>query len=69
MEEPSNAVLYEMIKGQTVHIVEIKDQTKKTNGRVTELEKKSWMIAGGMIVVTIFILPILLDLIKRYLLK
>jgi hypothetical protein len=30
---------------------EIKDQTIKTNGRVTSLEKWRWTVTGGLIVV------------------
>ena len=40
-------------------VTRVEDQTKKTNGRVTELEKGRWIAIGAMMVITLMIIPIL----------
>lgn len=39
-------------------LLEIRDQTKKTNGRVSRLENWRWMIAGGMAVICFIVVPL-----------
>jgi len=55
MEEPSNNTLYEILK-------RIEERVKNTNGRVTELEKWKNRIAGGFIVISAVLIPIVLKL-------
>lgn len=50
---------------ETVNRVEI--QARITNGRVTELEKWSSYIKGGLAVLTIMVVPILLWVITQFL--
>lgn len=46
-------------------VKEIKEQVKKTNGRVTELEKFMWSVVGGAAIFGVFNLPSLVRLIVR----
>jgi len=55
MEEPSNNTLHEIL-------IRIEDRVKNTNGRVTELEKWKNRIAGGFIVISAVLIPIVLKL-------
>lgn len=43
----------------------ILSQTQKTNGRVSSLENWKWMIVGGLMVVSIIVVPLLLNLLKK----
>lgn len=42
----------------------IESQTTRTNGRVTKLETKVWMMTGGLVVVSAIVVPLFLGLIK-----
>jgi hypothetical protein len=44
---------------------EVKEQTKRTNGRVTRLEKFMWMVLGALVVVASLVVPIFLNLVQR----
>lgn len=45
----------------------IETQTRKTNGRVTELEQAKNMVWGGFIITNIIIVPVALALFMSYL--
>lgn len=52
-----------------VRFVEIKDQldriegqTRKTNGRVSNLENWRWFLSGGFALTTVLIIPVLIAL-------
>ncbi len=40
-------------------LVEVKDQTTKTNGRVNKLERWQSFMMGGLAILTVLVLPIL----------
>ena len=40
---------------------EVKEQTRITNGRVNKLERLSYMFIGGLLVVSVFITPLLIQ--------
>lgn len=48
-------------------LIEIKEQVRKTNGRVNKLEGWQKFIQGGLAIITLLIVPILLFLISNYL--
>ena len=67
--EPSNAVLLEKIEGLTDKVGEIHEQTKKTNGRVTELEKAKNMLWGGLVIMNVVLVPTAIAMFLNYLTK
>lgn len=46
-------------------LLAIKEQTTKTNGRVTSLEQWKWMAVGAISILTALVLPIIFILIKN----
>ncbi len=40
---------------------EIEQQARLTNGRITSLEKFKWMSAGGLLVISAFVVPLFLN--------
>lgn len=77
-EAPSNAVLLAkleslggiVIANQLINYdahTRILEQTTKTNGRVTALEKAKNVMLGILIVIHILILPIIIALVLKYL--
>lgn len=40
-------------------IKEIKEQTIKTNGRVNKLENWRWLLTGGMLIISMMVIPLL----------
>lgn len=48
---------------------DILTQTVKTNGRVGVLEERAAVLKGGLIVITFLVIPIILDIVRRYVLK
>lgn len=78
MSEPSNAVIVAKLEALTeiVHTntignkeehFKIFEQTSKTNGRVTQLEKSKNMLVGALIFVNVIIVPIALSVITKWL--
>lgn len=77
-EAPSNAVLLANLTALNNIVVanqlmsheahqRILEQTTKTNGRVTGLEKAKNMMMGMLILIHILILPIMIALVLKYL--
>lgn len=77
-EEPSNAVivakleaLVEVVHNNALGNKEehraIFEQTSKTNGRVTSLEKSKNMLIGALIFMNVIIVPIALSVINKWL--
>jgi len=75
--EPTNAVLFERLEAMSgiveVHHEENKEQhkeiieqCKKTNGRVTSLEKVLNMAIGALIFSNVIVVPIILAFAKKY---
>lgn len=52
---------------QDKQLADIKEQTIKTNGRVSKLEGWQSFIKGGMAVITILLVPLLFMMIELYL--
>ena len=75
MSDPSNEALAVMLSSLDEKMVSYQEvnekahdltleQTKRTNGRVSTLEKAFWMIAGGLVIVSAIAVPLFLDLVK-----
>jgi hypothetical protein len=62
-EHYSTGELKQLFNGIKEDLGEIKDQTKKTNGRVSALENWRWFITGGLVIIGSLLVPILLSLI------
>lgn len=48
-------------------LVEISNQVKKTNGRVTCLERWQSAIKGGLIIVSLILVPLFIEFVKNIL--
>ena len=46
---------------------EVKERQDKTNGRVMDLERWRWGLAGGMAVITMLILPVAYQVTDKFL--
>jgi hypothetical protein len=57
-ENFTNRELYHFLQDLKKDAIEIKEQVKKTNGRVTALENWRWFIIGGMAVVVTTGIPL-----------
>ncbi len=59
-EEPyKNREIKEMFEDVSNSLSRIENQTLKTNGRVTRLEKWQSFISGGMSVIVVIVVPLL----------
>lgn len=61
----SNRELREFFGDVKNDLAEIKAQTIKTNGRVSSLENWRYAVVGGLTVITVLIVPLFIDLLKR----
>lgn len=68
-DQPTNGELALMIGSLSEHIVEIKEQVIKTNGRVGVLENWRSTVLGGLLVTNVILLPTAITLIVKYLTK
>ncbi len=59
--QPENDRAWKLAMGHTVS--QISEQTQKTNGRVTRLERFQWTVTGGLAVVMAIVVPIFLKLV------
>ncbi len=66
MEEYTTRELYLMLKGVRDDVKTIIRKQDTTNGRIRRLELWRSALFGGWIVVTIFILPIVINLINNF---
>lgn len=41
-------------------LTEIKQQVTKTNGRVNNLENWRWLLTGGMVIITLMVIPLVI---------
>ncbi len=64
--EVSKETLDEIIKRIDENVHEIKIQTIKTNGRVSELEKWKARIMGALIIMNLIIIPVLFKCIDDF---
>jgi len=75
MSEPSNEALAIMLGNLDNRVADFREinenshqtmieQLKKTNGRVTFLEKGFWMLTGGLVIVSAIAVPLFLGLLK-----
>lgn len=69
MPEPTNGELALMIGNVAKDVSEIKEQTTKTNGRVTVLEKWKNLLTGGLIFMNIILVPIFLAVVIKFFIK
>lgn len=56
----TNREIREFVSDIKGDIQEIKEQTQRTNGRVSALEQWRWFILGGLTIISMLIVPILL---------
>lgn len=61
----TNETLEEMIKAVHSDVKEIKTQTQKTNGRVSNLEMWKAKITGALIITDILLIPIVIALVIK----
>lgn len=54
----TNREIREMFRDMTEGLGRVEDQTKKTNGRVTSLEKWMYTCVGGLTVISIVLIPL-----------
>ena len=59
MTEYSTETLHALIKDIKLDTAEIKEQVKKTNGRVNKLEVWRGFITGGLAIIGLIIIPII----------
>ncbi len=59
----------EIVKRIDENVAEVKEQTLITNGRVTKLEQWKWKLNGAVGVVIVLLIPVVLMIVKHYLLK
>lgn len=64
-EEPTNRELLHYIKDIKQDVADIKIQTTRTNGRVGSLETWRGVMIGGIAVITVLIVPLILNLLKQ----
>lgn len=72
-DDPTNKELMHLIKDLRDRdlkaiddkVTEIKMQTTKTNGRVSSLEIWRGIMIGGIAVISILVVPLLLNLLKK----
>lgn len=69
MEKYTNNEIYIMLENLTKQVEEgfagIYARQDKTNGNVRSLEKRFWAIAGGLVVISLIVVPLFLDIIKK----
>ena len=46
-------------------LTEIKTEVKRTNGRVGKLENFKYMAIGALVIISAFVVPLLLNLLKK----
>ena len=61
----NNALVAEKLHDLTNAISELTTQVKYTNGRVSNLERWMWGVSGGLVVVSIIVVPLFLNLFKN----
>lgn len=65
MDQYSNRELDNHFGDIKTALERIEAQVIKTNGRVNSLENWRWLITGGLIVVTVLVIPVLLNIVNR----
>lgn len=64
-------LMFEHIKEHNKYVEEnlrsIEEQTKKTNGRVSKLEKWQSYVFGATAVLTVIIIPVVFEVVKQWL--
>jgi hypothetical protein len=61
--DPAPRTQAEMLRAIYARLGVVEQQVRTTNGRVTQLERAAWGLAGGMIVVTVIVVPLFLGVI------
>ena len=62
--DPQPRTQAEMLRAIYARLGVVEVQVRTTNGRVSKLERAAWGLAGGMVVVSIIVVPLFLGLIR-----
>jgi len=65
MDEYTNQSLYIMLRGVRDDVIEIKEQVKKTNGRVRALEIWRGVLVGGFSIISFIVFPLIIYIFKN----
>lgn len=60
----TNRELEHYFKDIRTDISEIKTQVIKTNGRVNKLENWKWMLTGGLLIISMMVIPLVIHIFK-----
>lgn len=66
MDSPTNGELAVKLDGMMATLIEIKSDVRKTNGRVTALERNKYLAIGAFIMIDILILPLVIQYLGKF---
>lgn len=61
--EPEDDFAWKLAAGAV--LTDLRDQTRRTNGRVTKLEKFMWAVGGGFVVIGAVVVPLFIHLVEH----